>query len=333
MGFSKMKVDVYMKFGWFRGICAAFAAAMLALLIAGAAYAQKRVNEETYFKANLYPRSTAQSFLIYHVDTGRMVASLNDDYRGPVASLTKMMTCLIADEELSWDAKYRLTYDEAKTLQLIKEPPRKGKTAPPPERPPEDELPEVTLEQLVDLAMVPSNNTVCKILARLIDGNETAFAARMTKRAKELGMENTLYANASGLPSKAPQYSTPHDQLVLTLEVLGRPMLVQSIRKHYIHNIERYDSTMYYLKARYPIAGVKSGWTNAAGRCLVLLVEHPKFGSFILVMLKSSNIAQGFVDAEIILSRFGLIEVDGGSLLSAANAQEEERKKLAAAKN
>lgn len=311
-----------------RALLRTFVIAAFVLLYSTNALAQPRVDEQKYYKSNLYPRSTAQCFLLYHVDTGRMVASLNDDYKGPVASLTKMMTCLIADEELSYDVMYRLTYDEAKTLQLIKEPPKRSKElAPDGEKPKQEELPEVTLSHLIDLAMVPSNNTVCKILARLIDGGEPAFAARMTRRAKELGMENTLYANASGLPSKSAQYSTAYDQLILTLELLKRPMLAESVRKHYIWHIERYDSTMYYLKSRYPIEGVKSGWTNAAGRCLVLLVEHPKYGSFILVMLKSSNIAQGFVDAEIILSRFGLIEVDGASLLRAAIMQDEERKK------
>ncbi len=316
----------------YRALLRTFISAAFVLIFSFGAVAQPRVDEQKYFKSNLYPRSTAQCFLLYHVDTNRMVASLNDDYKGPVASLTKMMTCLIADEELSYDAKYRLTYDEAKTLQLIKEPPKRRKDAEKQaEKPKPEELPEVTLAHLNDLAMVPSNNTVCKIIARLIDGGEPAFAARMTRRAKELGMENTLYANASGLPSKSAQYSTAHDQLVLTLELLKRPMLAESMRKHYIWHIERYDSTMYYLKTRYPVTGVKSGWTNAAGRCLVLLVEHPKYGNFILVMLKSSNIAQGFVDAEIILSRFGLIEVDGGSLLRAAILQDEERKKQAGA--
>ncbi|MEP0815282.1 MAG: D-alanyl-D-alanine carboxypeptidase [bacterium] len=284
----------------------AFALAIAAISIAGtAAIAQPRVDVSKYYKETLVPWSTAKSFLIYHVDTGKEVASLNPEYSAPVASLTKMMTVLIADEELSYGVGYELAEDEAKIFKVE----------------------QLTLDQMVEMALVPSNNLVCKVLARLIDGSEPAFVSRMNKRAAELGMTGTRYANASGLPSKSAQYSNVRDQLILTLELLKRPVPAEKCRKHWIFFDERYDSTIFYLKEKYPIAGVKSGWTNAAGRCLSLLVETEQFGSFIVITMGSSSIAQGFVDAEIILSRFGLVELAPGSLLAAARLQEAEREK------
>ncbi|MCD6120026.1 D-alanyl-D-alanine carboxypeptidase [bacterium] len=297
------------------------------------AIAKPRVDESNYFAATLYPKNSAKSFIIYHVDTDRVVASLNLDYIGPVASLTKMMTCLLADEMLDYNGKYKLTPDEAKALGLAKpasgkSSSRKGKKggavaskdAPPVY---------ISLEQMLDLALVPSNNTVCKIIARLIDGNEKTFAARMTRRAKELGMEDTVYSNSSGLPSKTDQYSNVRDQVILALEVMKRPNLMGTVGKHYIFHLERWDSTMYYLKQRYPVAGIKTGWTIKSGRCIVILVEHPKFGRFVVVQLGSVSIPQGFVDAEIILSRFGIIKLADDSLLSEARRQEKERKREA----
>jgi len=280
------------------------------------AYAQPRVDESEYYKARLVPRNTAKSFIVYHVDTERIVAALNPDYVNSIASLAKMMTCLIADERLKYDIKYTLTQDEAKALKLAQPQAKMSKKDPkesgglfPDEPPPPPPPVQMTLNQMIDLAMVPSNNTVCKIIARLIDGDESAFANRMTTRAAELGMEESIYCNSTGLPSKFTQHSTARDQLLLALEVLKRPKLIESAAKHSIFHLEQWDSTMLYLKERYAVRGIKTGWTNAAGRCMAILLEHPKHGRFVIVMLKSASIPQGFVDAEIIMSRFGLIQL------------------------
>jgi D-alanyl-D-alanine carboxypeptidase len=306
------------------------------LIIPYVAYPQARVDESDYYNADLVPWSTAKSFIIYHVDTDRIVAALNPDYVGSVASLTKLMTCLLADELLDYDRQYRLAQDEAKLLKMT--PPTSKKqsasadqssgseylqsTPPIPEYTPP---PEMTLNQLIDLAMVPSNNTVCKVIARLIDGDEGIFAERMTKRAAELGLKQTQYCNSTGLPSKLQQYSTTRDQLKLSLEIMNRPNLLATAAKQSIFHQEQWDSTLLYLKKRYPVYGLKTGWTNAAGRCMIILLEHPKYGKFIIVQMKSANIPQSFVDAEVILSRFGLIELTPDSLLNEARHQEEVR--------
>ncbi len=313
-----------------------FYASISCFALPGIAFAQAKVNESDYYKAELVPWNTARSFIIYHVDTDRIVAALNPDYTGPVASLTKLMTCVLADELMDYNVKYKLASDEAKLLKMT--PPAQtnldskqargsssaslSATQPLIALAPPAEL---SLTQLIDLAMVPSNNTVCKVIARVIDGSEDKFADRMTKRGIELGLRNTQYSNSTGLPSKTPQYSTTRDQLKLTLEVLNRPALVQAASKSSVYHLEEWDSTLIYLKRRYPVFGMKTGWTNAAGRCFVLLLEHPKHGIFVIVQLKSSSIAQSFVDAEIIMSRFGLIELSPDALLYEAQRQDAAR--------
>jgi len=307
---------------------------IIAATIPCIAHSQARIDESDYYKAELVPWSTAKSFIIYHIDSDRIVAALNPDYVGPIASLTKLMTCLLADELLDYDRQYRLTQDEAKLLKLA--PPKKQNNAtnqtkgseflqatpPMPEYTPP---PEMNLNQLIDLALIPSNNTVCKVLARLVDSDEVKFADRMTQRAAELGLKQTLYCNSTGLPSKSQQYSTARDQLILSLEIMNRPKLLETTAKLNVFHQEQYDSTLIYLKKRYPIYGLKTGWTNAAGRCLILLLDHPKYGKFIIVQMKSASIAQSFVDAEVILSRFGLIELSKDSLLNESRRQENER--------
>ena len=161
-------------------------------------------------------------------------------------------------------------------------------------------------QKMLDVMLVPSNNTVCKVAARLVSGDEDAFAVEMNSKAEWLGLADTRFVNATGLP-KQGQYSTADDVLALARLALSDARIRQAIVLREVElGGKRYESTLKPLYERHQsLRGGKTGWTRAAGRCL-LLIYHAHGRDYLLVTLGSTDIQAGFRDAELILSHYGL---------------------------
>jgi D-alanyl-D-alanine carboxypeptidase (penicillin-binding protein 5/6) len=241
------------------------------------------------------PGLTLRSYLIYCVDEDYIVGTYNRDNQQPVASLTKLMTSVLACENLRFDGRYILTDSEAEVFSTET----------------------MRVQKLLQLMLVPSNNTACSIIARLVMKGgadyESRFADRMTERARDFGMMNTKFANASGLPG-GEQYSTMDDLLRLTLHAMQYPRIREAMSRYDVEiNGETYNGTLARLYDRHvgALLGGKTGYTHAAGRCLILLYNANQH-NYIVITLGSKGVKDGFRDAEIVLSHYGLLSGEVG---------------------
>ena len=261
--------------------CAVVLPIVLALLWAGSAAAQDGDRTDSL---------TLRSYLIYDVTGDSIAAVMNRDQRQPIASLTKLMTAILTCERLRFDGRYILSEAEAKTFGVET----------------------MRASKMLELMLVPSNNEICRVAARRVSGSEQAFTAEMNAKARQLGLSDTRFANATGLPA-ADQYSTMDDVLLLARVALTYPRIRQAIRLSEVELAgKRYDGTLMPLYDRHPgLLGGKTGYTRAAGRCLVLLYTA-RGRDYIVITFGSKDVDAGFRDAELVLSRHGLYDGEVG---------------------
>ena len=166
------------------------------------------MNENTA-KANAELEISSKSAILMEYDSGEILFSKDECKHLPVASMVKMMTILLSLEELdmgniSLDTKITTT-ENASSMggsQVFIDP-----------------YVEYSFEDLLKSVIMASANDASVALAEYFNGNEKAFVVRMNKRAKDLGMTDTNYANCTGLPA-AEQYSSAKDTAILLKEIL-----------------------------------------------------------------------------------------------------------------
>lgn len=233
---------------------------------------------------------TCKAYLIYDVAADSIVTVYNPQQKQPIASLTKLMTAVIACQRLRFDGRYILTPEEQLTF--------KTET--------------MRADKMLELMLVASHNGCCKLVSRLVAGDEDTFVNEMNAQAQKLGLSNTHFINSSGLPG-AGQYSTLYDLLRLTRIAVSYPR----IRAAMLHEpIQLGDAqlkpTLADLYKRHPgLLGGKTGYTKAAGRCLVLLYRGAPGSQragrdHIVITLGSKGVKDSFRDAELLLRNYGL---------------------------
>ena len=128
----------------------------------------------------------------------------------------------------------------------------------------------VTVEELMRGMIVQSGNDACIALAELISGGEEAFVRAMNAQARKLGMKNTNFMNATGLPN--PQhYSTAQDLALLTVAIIRdfpdyHPLY--SMKEYRYNNITQANRNR-LLWSDPTVDGMKTGYTENAGYCLI----------------------------------------------------------------
>jgi D-alanyl-D-alanine carboxypeptidase (penicillin-binding protein 5/6) len=232
-----------------------------------------------------------RAYIVYNVGQEQVLAAHNRDTQQPVASLTKLMTAILACERLRFDGRYILTGEEAETFGVET----------------------MRADRMLELMLVPSNNGVCRVVSRIVAGDEQGFVQLMNAKAQQLKLDSTRFANATGLPAGS-QHSTLDDLLVLTRAALAHPQIRRAIcRAQVVVGGQTYDSTLKDLYDRHSgLLGGKTGYTRAAGRCLVLLYTA-RGTNYIVITLGSKDVKAGFRDAEILLSHYRLYTGDVGA--------------------
>ena len=157
-----------------------------------------------FLRQNVLLDTASRHAILLDTQSGRVLAQKRADERTAPASLTKMMTVLLAIEaEPDLDKQVTLPEDIFPALQTEKASMAgfmPGET--------------VTVRDLLYGAMLPSGAECCEALARLVSGSEENFAALMNQKAAELGMKNTHFTNATGL-TDAEHYSSAADMAKL----------------------------------------------------------------------------------------------------------------------
>jgi len=230
----------------------------------------------------LDPSKSIASYILKDIGTSRVVMSKNTDRRIQPASLTKILTCIIAIES----GKLGDVVEIPKEATLV-EPTKAGF----------DPGEKIRLIDLVKAAMVRSSNDAAFAIAVYLGGNVPGFARMMNRRAKEIGMTHSHFTNPAGYDRDLYEghYSTADDLLRLTEYAIGNELFNRIARLDSVSFFEQKTRKRYTLKSsnklleRYPYAvGIKTGYTFRAGRCLIARAMKDD-RDMVLVMLKAGK--------------------------------------------
>jgi D-alanyl-D-alanine carboxypeptidase (penicillin-binding protein 5/6) len=222
-------------------------------------------------------KGVARAYLVR--SGGEDLWQLNAEQQLPPASLTKLMTALLILEDYRPDAV--VTVSKAAAAEIGS---RIGLQA----------GEKLTVADLLAATLIRSANDACHALADWHSGSEAAFAIKMTERAKALGMHNTQFLNACGL-DKPGHLSTARDLAILAETALQNPDLMRIVNKQrmVIRSVDRkrtFDlrSTNHLIGQYDGVKGMKTGFTNRAGPCLIAVAERDG-KQVLLVLLNSVN--------------------------------------------
>ncbi|WP_415885895.1 D-alanyl-D-alanine carboxypeptidase family protein [Neptuniibacter sp. QD37_6] len=206
------------------------------------------------------PQIAATAYLVVDADTGKVIASKNAEKAFAPASLTKMMTAYILEYELS---KGNVGVDD---LVLISEKAWRTQGS----RMFIREGTQVRLGDLMKGIIIQSGNDASVAVAEHIAGSELAFADLMNQHADLLGMQNTNFLNATGLPAEGHK-SSAADLATLARAIINDFPELYSIysEKYFTYNKIRQPNRNKLLWRDKTVDGMKTGYTDEAGYCLV----------------------------------------------------------------
>ena len=224
------------------------------------------------------PVIEAKSAIIRDFDSGAILFEKNSDEKLQMASITKLMTVTVALEEGNLDdvvtvsSKAALT--EGSKVWLLQ-----GE--------------QITLENLIQAALIHSGNDAAIAIAQHIGGDEKTFVQMMNEKAKKLGLYSTHYENPIGFDS-TQNYSTVRD-LSLLARYVYRKKLIQDTVKTRSKTISSVDggitheltSTNKLLDSSWNVLGLKTGHTEKAGLCFISIIENNKGNKIITIVLDS----------------------------------------------
>jgi serine-type D-Ala-D-Ala carboxypeptidase (penicillin-binding protein 5/6) len=208
-----------------------------------------------------------RSGLLFDLDTGEVLWRRLPDRVLPIASLTKMMTALIVVQRSAPDDKVRVTKESLAYKGSAVGVLPKGKR--------------VKLETMLNGLLLPSGNDAAIALAQRMSGTVARFVARMNDQARQLGLECTRFSSPDGFED-AGNHSCAVDLAALARAVLDQPRLARIVgRRRAVLPFPIKGGRLYLfnnnplLRTGYPGAiGIKTGYTDAAGRCLVAAAQR-----------------------------------------------------------
>jgi len=209
---------------------------------------------------NLPARPSVKASALYLVDlkSGRVLLEENATRRLPPASLTKVMTALVAMEAAS--PQQVVQVDRRALVHRSSLKLHAGE--------------QFLLRDLVTAMLVTSANDACQAVALHVGGEADRFVTMMNERARALGLHDTHFANACGFDAP-DHYSTAADLAKLTEQALQVPdisMMVRTIMRGITsvdgkRHVPLYSTNQMLLDP--DVTGVKTGYTSKAGRCLI----------------------------------------------------------------
>ncbi len=240
------------------------------------------------------PDVYARGYVLIDYTTGQILAQHEAETRMEPASLTKLMTCygvfhalksgslkltdMVTISEHAWRSEGSRTFVQVGT--------------------------QIPAEVLIKGMIVQSGNDATIALAEKVGGTESAFVQMMNDNARRLGMNNTHFDDATGLPSPT-HYTTAHDlALLATALVREFPEYYSWFSiKEFVWNNIRQDNRNGLLGTDPTVDGLKTGHTDSAGYCLVSSAKRDDM-RLISVVLGSPSI-KGREDASAALLNYG----------------------------
>ena len=219
-------------------------------------------------------RPSIKASALYLIDTqsGRVLLQKDATRRLPPASLTKVMTALVALESASPHQIVRVDRGA-----IVGRAPRLGLRV----------GEQFLLRDLLAAMLVTSANDACQAVAIHVGGDPRSFIDMMNARAKTLGLQDTHFTNACGFDATG-HYSTAADLARLTEQALQSPafsMMVRTVERDIAtvdgtRHVQLYSTNRLLLDP--DVTGVKTGYTSKAGRCLIASMS--KDGTHLLLV-------------------------------------------------
>ncbi|MBE7048710.1 MAG: D-alanyl-D-alanine carboxypeptidase [Ruminococcaceae bacterium] len=227
------------------------------------------------------PEIQSASAIMIHAGTNRVIYEKNPDIKVYPASTTKIMTALLAIEAL--EPSTELTVSES-AIMIDRDGSNMGLLR--------DEV--LTVEQLLYGLLVHSANDAANVLAEAVSGDIATFVDTMNLRATELGMTGTHFVNTHGYHDEE-HYTTARDMMKLAVCAMEQPLFRQVVATatYEIPPTNKYEETRILSNSnalvnrirdhRYAYdgaAGIKTGYTQDAGSCLVSYAERNGLGYY-----------------------------------------------------
>lgn len=245
------------------------------------------------------PEVSAQEVLFVDLATNTIIYNKNAQKQVPVASLVKIATAVVAVEHLKLDEKIVVS-QKAGTIGENVMGISPGE--------------EYTLEELLYGLVLASGNDTAYAIAEGVAGDAKTFTDWMNRKASDLGLENTKFSEPSGLnPKNKEYYSTAYDLAILTEYALRKPELAEIFAtfEYEIFATERhkyiYLQNQTNLLSTYPGAkGVKTGYTEDSGLCLITYVENSGHKILGVILGSLNRRTEGIILLDNAFSKFGI---------------------------
>lgn len=247
------------------------------------------------------PQIAATSYILIDAKTGEVIVEENADVQLPPASLTKIMTAYIAEVEIdngnmSMDDEVHISEKAWRTQgskMFV------------------DINSRVRVEDILRGIIIQSGNDAAVAMAEHLAGSEDAFADMMNQHAQLLGMENTFFMNASGLDTEeAYNIMTARDLAILARATINEHpdhYDMYSEREFTYNGITQPNRNTLLFRDR-NIDGMKTGWTTAAGYCLVASGERDGMRLISVVMGTASEDARAAESQKLMTYGFRYFE-------------------------
>lgn len=281
-------------------------------------------SELKFFPTNLVPslvpdENQIRAGLLYDLERGTIIWEKDMDYAWPIASLTKMMVGLLAIEDIEAG---KVNMSDVISVQntykkKIRRKRYKSYTV----------IERYAFSDLLKMAMIRSHNESTVWIAKHCSGTVEAFIDRMNQKTVELGMTRTFYNNTSGLPAPGAlvdNSSSPRDLLLLALECIKHKQLLDITAIPYVTvnngicNINYHNHNGLTINYQGEVDGIKTGYTKAAGFCMVATSGRAEHRMISIVLGAKSpwirnNIVAGMINSyydAIRLGRMGEVVPD-----------------------
>jgi D-alanyl-D-alanine carboxypeptidase (penicillin-binding protein 5/6) len=242
------------------------------------------------FDSSVVPKTRAASVLVEDARTGQILYEKNADATRAAASTQKLLTALIVAEDGDLDREVTV-----QAVDTLAEPVRlnikPGET--------------YRRIDLLRALLVKSPNDVARCLARDNAGSIESFADKMNSKARSLGATHSNFVNPNGLPIP-DQYSTARDLAIIARAAYANPIIrsivcLPRLTFRYANGrVRELENTNKVLKRLPYCNGMKTGYTEAAGHCLIASGNVP--GRDIIVVVLGDSRSRVWQDASALLS-------------------------------
>lgn len=203
--------------------------------------------------------SAASEIIVMDIDSGRILYEKNSNEKRLIASTTKIMTAIIAIENMRLDKTITVGDEVLKAYgtNIYIEPGEK-----------------ITIKELLYGLILRSGNDAALTLSQNIKGKEKNFIKLMNKKAFDIGMKNTIFENVHGLDEETKNYSTAYDMALLSIYAYKNKIYrnISSTKKYIVKsNIKTYEwyNRNKLLRMYKNCTSGKNGYTPSAGKTLV----------------------------------------------------------------